>query len=89
MCCTNYCVLLGVRASSSATRIDADVSEDGEILSDDDDDDDFESLDRFPINEVEPEVPIEYDAPVWRPLVSFPPVPEHFLTPSLSFSCSY
>ena len=59
--CTNYCVLLGVSLQ--------EVSEDGEILSDDDDD--FESLDKFPINEIEPDEPIEYDVPQWRPLVSF------------------
>ena len=58
-------VLLGFLSKDAA---DAQLlSEDGEILSDHDDDDDFESLDKLR----EESADIEYEVPVWRPLVSF------------------
>lgn len=59
---------------------EADLSEDGEILSDDDDESfksipplapaRFKSLPPPPVLE-RPKTPIEYDVPMWKPLVSF------------------
>jgi hypothetical protein len=60
---------------------EAELSEDGEILSDDES---FKSIpippvpQHIPERTISPESPIEYDVPMWRPLVSFPSLDPSF-----------